>query len=1139
MTNTSVPNFVVSQSLFNDGTALVIYQVVVKIVRGNYEDGLFEYFYNFVSMAFGGAIFGVLFGALIVFWLSFIFNDALSEITITMAAAYMCFFVAEDFLSMSGVIAVVCFGLYFGKFGKTRVSPEVSEFLEEFWELLAYFGNTLIFIIAGIVISHKIDKISGMNIVNVIVIYIFCAVIRAVTVGSVYCTMNYGFGCKLERNDQFVAIWGGLRGAVGLALALLVFNEFEDTCSPLGEQVLLMTAGIVVLTVCVNSTTMPFLVSALKMDRVTASRQMVFDQAMRQLRSAGDSQEALLRSDHVFDSAVWDEVRKYYFVVPQSKVIEEKVKVADKDKKLMEVKEARRRVLMICKKSYWKQFSDGLLSNHALKYLIHVTDLSIDTGCDLAEWEELCTLLKFNSSINIERQEEHNDTHAIDKKALARRKLLKTLDSIPVVCGILAIVVVMCVWTVTLGEGTDPVEYKVFEYVSTSVFVIELSIRLWCLGDVHSFMADPYTVMDAIVVFLDLALMGSEQLLGSFGQYSKVLRGIRIVRLIRFLRFARLAKKIRDTNIEAINDTKSLWGKSESFAKKYKRRILYSQLQHGYDVACGFKIAREEALDLLSSLLGSANRFRPIRDGIEGDLKKVRNSLIDMQRLYSEIAASITTTTAARTVLNKQRHAIHDLYHEGLLDKGEMERMIGSVEYQMKRLLNNPPVILMPEKAELLGQIPWLECLSRAELSKIVEHFEDAVFQRGDILMKQDDDDDSVYVLARGTVLIEYETQLGEKIQLEELGMGSVFGEIAWAMRSKRGASVIATSPGLLFRMNGEKLREIAQRNHDLSDRLWDTCGRRLSENMLANQVEHAHKSRRQIRDIVHNMELFGVQPDRKDLEFRTKAHVVLLQGNAFQFSQRTGENRIVEAPDMVRPMGNTGDFFSVKFSQNAKFMCEMSFVTTRKTLLKAKLKMKQEAAAQSSVVSDMENKINDINIGNALQHDFLQQASGVSDKFRHSGFDIKINNKQKSENDIKNLQDEASEHLKEAIAEAREKKKEYEMILKQGTGLQNIREGAPNSPPPMNNYRSVLDHAPKSPNSPSREKDPVDFELADFTNREDVTEDFLLKGKPLLEIVDQEEHGSESLRKTSLLSRRYKEPQMAKKYEVSPNDAS
>jgi len=101
---------------------------------------------------------------------------------------------------------------------------------------------------------------------------------------------------------------------------------------------------------------------------------------------------------------------------------------------------------------------------------------------------------------------------------------------------VLVVVSVMTIWTITIGDGEDTLAYKLFEYISTFLFVVELSIRLWCLGDVHSFMADPYTVMDAVVVFLDLALMGSEQLLGAFGQYSKILRSIRIVRLIRFLR---------------------------------------------------------------------------------------------------------------------------------------------------------------------------------------------------------------------------------------------------------------------------------------------------------------------------------------------------------------------------------------------------------------------------------------------------------------------------------------------------------------------------------------------------------------------------------------------------------------------------
>ena len=94
-------------------------------------------------MSFGGAIYGTLFAAIVVKWLGSIFNDAMSEITITLSAAYLCFFTAEYFLHFSGVLAVVCLGLYFGHHGRTSVSPEVAHFLEEFWEMLAFFVSEL------------------------------------------------------------------------------------------------------------------------------------------------------------------------------------------------------------------------------------------------------------------------------------------------------------------------------------------------------------------------------------------------------------------------------------------------------------------------------------------------------------------------------------------------------------------------------------------------------------------------------------------------------------------------------------------------------------------------------------------------------------------------------------------------------------------------------------------------------------------------------------------------------------------------------------------------------------------------------------------------------------------------------------
>lgn len=145
----SLSTTIEGESLLNDGTALVMFTILFKLAEGEEPESVADYLLKFVEMSFGGALFGTMCGVLTVQWLRFIFNDAMSEITVTLSAAYLCFFIAEYFLHVSGVLAVVCLGLYFGNTGRTAISPEVADFIEEFWICLGYIGNTLIFIIGG------------------------------------------------------------------------------------------------------------------------------------------------------------------------------------------------------------------------------------------------------------------------------------------------------------------------------------------------------------------------------------------------------------------------------------------------------------------------------------------------------------------------------------------------------------------------------------------------------------------------------------------------------------------------------------------------------------------------------------------------------------------------------------------------------------------------------------------------------------------------------------------------------------------------------------------------------------------------------------------------------------------------------
>ncbi len=77
---------------------------------------------------FGGPAFGYLVAKITIFWLSRVFNDALVEITITLVATYITFYVGEGFFKVSGVLAVVTLGIELNS-KRTNISPEVEVFL--------------------------------------------------------------------------------------------------------------------------------------------------------------------------------------------------------------------------------------------------------------------------------------------------------------------------------------------------------------------------------------------------------------------------------------------------------------------------------------------------------------------------------------------------------------------------------------------------------------------------------------------------------------------------------------------------------------------------------------------------------------------------------------------------------------------------------------------------------------------------------------------------------------------------------------------------------------------------------------------------------------------------------------------------
>lgn len=379
------------ESLLNDGTAIVIFMVFFLGITGA-ATGTHPVM-EFVRVSFGGILLGVVIGAVTIAWVRRVFNDALVEISVIVAAAYLAFFIAEHFLHVSGVLGLVALGLAMASVGKTRISPEVQHFLHEFWELAAFIANTLIFIIVGVVIAQR-TVFEPIDFVILFIIYIGIHIVRAIVIAIFFPAMKrIGYG--LSKKDSYVLWWGALRGAIGLALALVIANVDDKYIAPeIKNQFLFLTAGIVTLTLLVNATTIKYLVDKLGLTKIAPAKALMIYNARKYLRTSTENSINRIKKDRFMNRANWNLVVDY--------LPEEPEEFEKNNLKIETIAETRRRILEKEKSSYWHQFKEGLIGANAVRSLSDTIDEILDEGgmVSLSARKDLEQLWKTSKFLN-------------------------------------------------------------------------------------------------------------------------------------------------------------------------------------------------------------------------------------------------------------------------------------------------------------------------------------------------------------------------------------------------------------------------------------------------------------------------------------------------------------------------------------------------------------------------------------------------------------------------------------------------------------------------------------------------------------------------------------------------------------------
>jgi CPA1 family monovalent cation:H+ antiporter len=203
-----------AESLFNDGTAAVAFGVAVSLASGRQLNSL-GVASTLVTTIGGGILCGAVV-AVAALMLAGRTEDHLVEITFTTVAAYGSFLLAEHF-GLSGVLATITAGLVMGNlrlFG--RISEKGAEAIQAFWEYAAFVANSLIFILIGMREAHQ--NFAAVWVVALIAIGLV-VLGRAVAIYPC-CLLFSRSSMRVTLRHQHILFWGGMRGAVALALSL-------------------------------------------------------------------------------------------------------------------------------------------------------------------------------------------------------------------------------------------------------------------------------------------------------------------------------------------------------------------------------------------------------------------------------------------------------------------------------------------------------------------------------------------------------------------------------------------------------------------------------------------------------------------------------------------------------------------------------------------------------------------------------------------------------------------------------------------------------------------------------------------------------------------------------------------------------
>ncbi|MCK8785767.1 cation:proton antiporter [Roseomonas sp. NAR14] len=264
------------ESLLNDAAAIALFTMLLSHLAGGAPLDPLTAARDFVLSFGGGMLAGFLLARLVLAAIPWLGGNRAAETTLTLALPYLAYIIDERFLHVSGVVAAATAGLTLSAAGPSTFRPQSWTFLHEVWDQLAFWASSLVFVLAAMLVPKLMLGMDRGDLALVGVVVLAATAARALVLFTILPTLRWAGLCqRVPIPFKVTMLWGGLRGAITLALALAV-TENPAVPPRIQQFVAILATGFVLFSLLVNGTTLPFLVRALKLDRLSPA-----DQALR------------------------------------------------------------------------------------------------------------------------------------------------------------------------------------------------------------------------------------------------------------------------------------------------------------------------------------------------------------------------------------------------------------------------------------------------------------------------------------------------------------------------------------------------------------------------------------------------------------------------------------------------------------------------------------------------------------------------------------------------------------------------------------------------------------------------------------------------------------------------------------------